>query len=241
MRVIPVLDLKAGHVVRGIGGRRAEYRPLVGRLVASSQPLDVARAVRAAFGLDTFYLADLDAIAGALPDFATYAALQADGFHLWIDAGLREAGDAAPLVKAGVEVLVAGLETLRGPDVLAELVSQIGPDRVLFSLDLEHGKPLGDLTNWRGRDADTLAAEAAAVGVRRLLILDLAHVGGAAGTGTNDLVERIRAAHPQLRVAVGGGVRGVDDLHALARQGVDAVLVASALHDGQLTREDLRP
>jgi uncharacterized protein related to proFAR isomerase len=37
----------------------------------------------------------------------------------------------------------------------------------------------------------------------------------------------------------GGGVRGLDDLKALADAGCDAALVASALHDGRLSREDI--
>jgi hypothetical protein len=66
MRIIPVMDLMAGQVVRGIAGRRAEYRPLVSPLCGSSAPLEVARAFRG-LGFSEMYLADLDAIAGATP------------------------------------------------------------------------------------------------------------------------------------------------------------------------------
>ena len=34
---------------------------------------------------------DLDAIAGGDPALALYADLMSDGFHLWIDAGVKEA------------------------------------------------------------------------------------------------------------------------------------------------------
>src|SRR5579872_5647704 len=44
MRIVPVLDLLGGVVVRGVGGRRREYRPVVSRLTPSCDPLDVARA-----------------------------------------------------------------------------------------------------------------------------------------------------------------------------------------------------
>jgi uncharacterized protein related to proFAR isomerase len=41
-------------------------------------------------------------------------------------------------------------------------------------------------------------------------------------------------------VTAGGGVRGPDDLRGLHACGVKAVLVASALHDGRLRREDVQ-
>src|SRR5947209_19648396 len=62
MQIIPVLDLMGGRVVRGVAGRRSEYRALTSALTASSKPLDVARAFRLHFGLATLYVADLDAI-----------------------------------------------------------------------------------------------------------------------------------------------------------------------------------
>ena len=82
MRVVPVLDLKDGIVVRGVGGRRDEYRPIVSRLTSSCQPLDVAEAFRDHFGLSELYLADLDAIAGKPPALALFRALQNKRFLL---------------------------------------------------------------------------------------------------------------------------------------------------------------
>ena len=96
MRILPVLDLKAGQVVHGIAGRRAEYRPIVSRLTASADPRDVAVAFVTQLGLKELYVADLDAIAGAPPALATFAALRALGCALWVDAGLRTAAQAEP-------------------------------------------------------------------------------------------------------------------------------------------------
>src|SRR4051812_28304479 len=106
MRVLPVLDLKTGVVVRGVAGRRHEYQPVVSSLTASSWPVDVAGAFREHFGLAELYLADLDAIAGAAPALPTYVALQAMGFQLWVDAGVREPAMATPLAEAGISKIV---------------------------------------------------------------------------------------------------------------------------------------
>ncbi len=239
MRILPVLDLQNGQVVRGIGGRRHEYRPIVSRLTPSAHPWDVARAFRDQLGLAELYLADLDAIAGADPALETYGGLRALGFRLWVDAGVRDLHRAALLAGARIEGIVVGLETVSGPQALETVCRELGNERIVFSLDLKEGRPLGDTSGWPAPDPEMIAQQAIALGIRRLLVLDLARVGGEAGTGTETLCRRLVQAHPDVELAAGGGVRGLQDLERLRQAGVQAVLVASALHDGQLRREDL--
>jgi len=236
MRIVAVLDVMGGIVVRGIGGRREEYRPIVSRLTESCKPLDVAEAFRQQLGLSELYVADLDAIAGTPPSVALYELLVGRGFTLWVDAGLRRAEQAAALFEAGVSRVVAGLETLAGPEELTALCHSWG-EQVVFSLDLKGGRPLG-CSGWPAEPLQ-IANAAVACGVRRVLILDLVRVGEGQGTGTEDLCRALTLAHPGVEISAGGGVRGVEDLRRLRDCGVAAVLVASALHDGRLGREDL--
>jgi phosphoribosylformimino-5-aminoimidazole carboxamide ribotide isomerase len=236
MRIIPVLDLKGGQVVRGVGGRRQEYRPITSRLTASCHPADVAVAFRTHFNLTQLYLADLDAIAGAPPELAMYAALQARGFHLWVDAGIRDAEMAGPLADAGIEGVVLGLETVSGPAALERACRQLGA-RAIFSLDLRLSEPLGDRDNWHNADKWSIAELAIAAGISKIIILDIAQVGTGGGTGTENLCAGLAAAFPRVEVIAGGGLRDVADLRRLKRCGVHGVLVASALHDGTLRPE----
>jgi len=237
MRILPVLDLLGGEVVRATAGRRREYRPVVSTLTTSSRPLDVARAFRSHFGLTELYLADLDAILGDEPAFTVYAALAADGFRLWVDAGVHSGERPRRLAKAGVENIIIGLETVAGPRTLADACAAFG-DRIVFSLDLKDGMALGNATTWESVDPEAIAARAVALGVGRMIVLDLVRVGGGGGVGTEKLCRRLVAAHPDLEVIAAGGVRGGDDLRRLKEWGVRGALVASALHDGRLTRAD---
>src|SRR4051812_22829317 len=109
MFLLPVLDLLGGVVVRGVGGRRSEYRPVVSRLTQSVHPFDVATAFRDQFGLSTLYVADLDAIAGHEPAFATFEGLRERGFPCWVDAGVHDEPDARSLRMAGVATVVTGI------------------------------------------------------------------------------------------------------------------------------------
>jgi phosphoribosylformimino-5-aminoimidazole carboxamide ribotide isomerase len=233
MRVLPVIDLLDGIVVRGIAGRRAEYRPIQSALCESPAARDVARAFRERLGLSTLYLADLDAILHERPNSELYRQLTGDGCILLIDAGVREMSRVRSVLEAGAAAAVLGLETLPEPELLQHAVAEFGSDRIIFSLDLLSGQPLQQPGVWDSADPFDIAAQAVAYGVRRLIVLDLAAVGVSGGVSTIALCRGLRKAFPDLRLITGGGVRGPADLLELIPLGLDGVLVASALHDGR--------
>jgi phosphoribosylformimino-5-aminoimidazole carboxamide ribotide isomerase len=208
-------------------------------LTRSSQILDVAHALAEAVGSMHLYLADLDAIAGKPPAVQHFRLLAERGFELWVDAGICCAADARPLVDAGVHQVVAGLETLANLEELARLQKVVIPDRVVFSLDLRAGSPLGRSAELLREPLDLVAA-ARERGVRRMILLDIARVGMGRGIGTESLCREIKGRWPELELFVGGGVRGVDDICCAARAGASGVLVASALHNGRVTPADVR-
>jgi phosphoribosylformimino-5-aminoimidazole carboxamide ribotide isomerase len=71
-----------------------------------------------------------------------------------------------------------------------------------------------------------------------MIVLDLARVGSRGGPDSSVLAQ-IRRAAPDVELIAGGGVRGADDLAALARLGYDGALVATALLTGALTSDDI--
>jgi phosphoribosylformimino-5-aminoimidazole carboxamide ribotide isomerase len=240
LRVIPVLDLKGGQAVRAVGGDRAHYQPLRTRLHADSDPLGVARGFRDVLNLRELYLADLDAIAGGPPSYSLYRCIRALGLDLWVDAGIRDRTALGPLLAAGASSLVVGLETVRGPATLAAICSEAGPEPLIFSLDLRAGLPLvGDGADWGTSDPFTIGCSTIALGIRRLLLLDLARVGTDLGSGTSTLLARLRAEHPEIEITVGGGIANHAEVRALAKAGASAVLVGSALHDGRIGAREL--
>lgn len=256
MRIIPVIDVLGGVVVRAVGGKRAEYKPVQSRLTPSVTPLVVAKAMIAATGAKEIYVADLDAITGQ--GGGTGAGELADALpdvKVWIDQGVRGEADLGrlplnkpggwqtmfrPQVRANL-VPVLGSETLDGPQVVASVRASFGTGCV-FSVDTYDGQLLGGWQAWAGwqvGEATDAAAMVRAVrvllGNRVFILLDLAHVGSRSGPGTAKAVERLKAAVPEISLVSGGGVRTADDVKRLADAGADAVLVASALHDGTLT------
>lgn len=244
MDVVPVIDLKQGAVVRAIAGQRHLYRPLVSPLVQDASPKTLARNLRDRFGFRTAYVADLDAIEGKSPDVAAWRAIAHEGLHLWLDAGLGtlEAAQAAQrrLIEEKLDAtLVIGLETLASPEALAVICAALGREQTIFSLDLRSGQPITQYPQWQSLSPLQIARQAVRIGIRRLLVLDLADVGQSGGVSTVALCRQLRSAFPTVQLYAGGGVRGWDDLVRLAEAGCSAVLVSSALHQGSLSCEQI--
>ena len=239
MFVIPVLDLLDGVVVRGVGGRRDEYRPVESVLTLSARPLDVARAFRDRLSLKTLYVADLDGILRQRPNADVYPQLVDDGFELWIDAGVRSLSDANHLLSAGAAKVVVGLETIPDARLLATLVAEFGTPRIVFSLDLQAGRPMLGHSDWPDTSPLGIAQIVVSLGLTQLIVLDLASVGEQRGPSTISLCESIRRIAPEARLITGGGVRNADDLPPLQAAGIDGVLLATALHNGAISSAEL--
>ncbi len=239
MQILPVIDLLNGVVVRGVAGKRSEYRPIVSRLTNVSDALSVARSFREQLGLARFYVADLDAILHQRPNLLVYHALADEGFELLVDAGLREIAGAESVVKAGAAKVIAGLETWSGPSELAALCAHFGAARVIFSLDLMRGSPVGNLEAWGTSDPFEIGSQAIQCGVTEMIVLDMAQVGIGSGVATAALCRRLKERFPQLSVMTGGGIRSAVDLEELREAGVSGVLIASALHDGTIGAQEI--
>lgn len=245
MQVIPVIDLKGGQVVRGMGGQRAQYRPVQSQLVTTAASGLVAKALCDIVQHRRLYVADLDAIAGSDPDWNAYQQILASGAEITIDAGVATPHEAQALVDFSDQQsvstsIVVALESSASPDDLPHIFARVGAGRAVFSLDLKQGRAWTTAAAWRGHSVLEIAACATEVGFERMIVLDVAAVGADRGPQVVDLCRDIRAGHPNLELISGGGVRSVDDLRTFHEAGCDGVLVASALHDGRMTRSDLQ-
>ncbi len=239
MRVIPVLDLLDSVVVRGVAGRRDEYRPIESQIAVSASPLDVANAFREQFGLSTLYVADLDAILRGEINRGILEELAHEGFELLVDAGIRNAADADVVLAAGAAKVIVGLETWPLLSSLELLTHRIGRERIVFSLDLKAGQLVRCFHDLLGDDPLDLAAAVIEAGVHELIVLDVAAVGTGEGVPTLRLCQEILEFAPKTRLITGGGVRHAADLKQLSGTGVDGTLIASALHDGSINSADL--
>lgn len=225
MQVVPVLDLKRGVVVAARAGRRADYQPLVSILSVRTEPEAVLDNLLAWHSFRTVYIADLDALMGLGSQAQQVLGLACRHPHVefWFDQGLSGLAFAAARAVGNV-VPVVGTESLE-KGTLRRWRELRGADFIL-SLDYIENRLVGgefaDPSDWP----------------QRVIVMSLARVGSGYGPGFAQLAE-YRSRYPDKEWVAAGGVRDAADLTALRDMGLRAALVARALHDGSITREEL--
>jgi len=238
LKVIPVIDVLNGKVVHAVRGERSEYRPLQSVLCESADPLEVATTFKT-LGFSELYVADLDAIIDCSTNFQPLKRIADEtGLTLMVDAGVTAMERALSLLTSGVSKLVIGTETLENKSFVSEAARVFGSDRVIVSLDLKGDKVLVRPGFDGSVDPLFLLCEFKEMGVSQVIVLDLTRVGSGEGVNVGFLKNVLR--NLRINVYVGGGVRNIADLIELKSLGVSGVLVATALHQGKISVEELR-
>ena len=231
MRCVAVVDLCAGQVVHAVRGQRDRYGPVSSVLAASAAPEVVVGALRERLGIDAFYVADLDAIqqrGSARTVIEALVAAHAD-CAWWIDAGFGTPNRLEDYLAAPGVCAVIGSESLAEADAFASVRAALPrPAEAILSLDHRAGRFIGPTALWQ--DASCWPPT--------VIAMNLDRVGAAAGP---DLALIAALASRAEKVVAAGGVRDARDLEVLREAGVSAVLLATALHDGRIRREDLAP
>jgi phosphoribosylformimino-5-aminoimidazole carboxamide ribotide isomerase len=228
MDIVPVIDLKGGQVVHARGGKRRSYKPIATPLSASSAPADVVRGLLALHPFRRLYIADLDAIERTGDHSDTLAKLQATfpGMELWVDNGIGDLSTAEEWLDGDFTYLVMGSESQANAEALRRFHAH---PRVLLSLDFRGSTFQGPRE----------ILDNPALWPSRVLVMTLARVGSGAGPDLARVEEIVRRAGSR-RVYASGGVRNVTDLQALSAIGAAGALVATALHTGAITAEDMK-
>ena len=233
MVIRPVLDVRGGQAVRAVAGRRDRYTPWNLPWCRSADPLTFARRIRDRWGVNRLYVADLDALEGRGPtdpraNRAIWFALADDGFDLLLDAGVRRFGDVSGHQTPADSRLVVATESAES---LKELSGSLAESSRVLGVDLRSGEALGP---------DGVLAFARSF-AGPTLVLDTAAVGVSGGMPTLSFCRELLAANPSRDVRTGGGVRSIEDVREAAAAGVSELLVATALYEDRLSRDDLRP
>ncbi len=227
MLTVPVLDLLDGLVVHAVRGERTAYRPLHTPLAPTSHAPAILAGLLGLYPFRHCYLADLNALQGRGESDHEIADLVAQHAQLefWVDAAFG-ARTTLPVYLAAPNVrCVIGSESLR--DLSAYLACRArcaGRLEPILSLDHLAGAALGP----------SALFTQPAWWTSRVIAMNLDYVGSSRGPDLA-LLARLQHSAPDCAVIAAGGVRDAADLHALHTQGVAAVLLATALHDGRVS------
>jgi phosphoribosylformimino-5-aminoimidazole carboxamide ribotide isomerase len=231
LKVIPVIDLLNGVVVHAKKGDRAAYQAIHSLLTNSSQPLDIVAALLDVYPFQQLYIADLNAIQKLNitqeNNYNVIATIKEryPALELWIDAGISNNAELNFWQKLDIR-LVIGSEKFSN---IADYMSLYFQDKnYILSLDympLGYQGPIELLTNteyWP----------------QNVIVMSLSNVGANHGVNV-DLMHKTLARAKGFNIIAAGGIRNVDDLVTLKEMGISAALLATALHQKQISTEQL--
>lgn len=242
MDILPALDIANG---RALTHRRADG----GEAATSADPCEVARSFLAQ-GARWIHLVDIDAAfeRGSNSDVLSEVISELDesgasgsGSHTpkcrieW-SGGVRSGEDIEAALQAGADRVNLASQALVNIDRVRSLIAEFA-GRLNICIDVE-----GDRIRPRGVDGDAgslweVCRALDEAGVQRYIVTERQRDGALMGPPV-DLLRDLRAKTPTPLVA-SGGIRHVEDIHTLRREGyLDGVIVGKALYVGSLTLED---
>jgi phosphoribosylformimino-5-aminoimidazole carboxamide ribotide isomerase len=241
MRLIPAIDLRAGHCVRLLHGDfAAETRyPFDPRdLLARYQGLGAA----------WLHIVDLDgARDGSLGNRAIITELASHpGVKLQVGGGLRSTAAIEGMLDTGIGRAVIGSLAITHVELVQAWLKLFGPERLTLALDVcidETGVPRVMTHGWQRQSEHSLwhaLDNYVAFDLKHVLCTDVGRDGALTGPNIGLYQEAVRR-YPNIEWQASGGIRNAEDLHALTRAGVSAAISGKALLEGLIPPEELQP
>jgi phosphoribosylformimino-5-aminoimidazole carboxamide ribotide isomerase len=241
MRLIPAIDLKAGHCVRLLHGDFASET----RYAAEPAAL---LAKYCGVGADWLHVVDLDgAKEGDLANRAIIMQLAAQTeVKLQVGGGLRNIAAITQMLDLGVARAVVGSAALTQPEQVRSWLEHFGPERITLAFDVRFditGTARVTTHGWQRQTELSLWSALASFTdspLLHVLCTDVGRDGALTGPNIALYKEAVRRL-PHIRWQASGGIRDARDLHALRDAGVAAAISGKALLEELIPAEDLQP
>ncbi len=231
LTLYPAIDLKGGQVVRlqrGEMDRATTY---------SDDPAAQAARFRAS-GFGWVHVVDLDgAFAGKPANAAAVRAIlgAVPGMPVQLGGGIRSMATLEAWLEAGVTRVILGSAAVKDPD-FARAACRAHPGRVALGIDAKGGMVATE--GWAevsSLSALDLARAFEDAGAAAIIYTDIDRDGMLGGVNLDATLALARAV--SIPVVASGGVASIDDVTALAavaRDGIEGVIIGRALYDGRI-------
>jgi phosphoribosylformimino-5-aminoimidazole carboxamide ribotide isomerase len=240
MNVIPAIDLHEGQCVRLYQGDFAQQTNY------AKEPASLASEYQT-MGFDTLHIVDLDGarygkqrnqeIIRKIVETSELTTVQLGG-------GIRTEAQIESWLDSGLARVVIGSLAISEPDRVRDWLANYGPEKIVLALDVNvtaSGVPHLATHGWRQTEEITLwqcIAEYETEGLRHVLCTDISRDGALSGPNL-DLYAELINRYPDIKMQASGGVRNIDDLHALRVVGAAAAISGRALLDGIITGQEI--
>ena len=228
VRIMPCLDMQNGRVVKGV--HFVDIRD-------AGDPVECAKAYCAA-GADELAMLDITATVENRPTMLDVVRRVAEvaTVPFTVGGGIRDVASAAEVIKAGADKVSTSSAAFRKPQIIPEMIEELGADRVTVAIDVDVNKSLpsgyevyvdGGRTA-TGADAVEWAKKVDGFGVP--VILPTSKAGDGAKTGYDLPVIRAMAKACSAEIVASGGAGKFEHFFEAVQAGATILLAASVFH-----------
>ncbi|MEI7828130.1 MAG: 1-(5-phosphoribosyl)-5-[(5-phosphoribosylamino)methylideneamino]imidazole-4-carboxamide isomerase [Prolixibacteraceae bacterium] len=234
IEIIPAIDIIDGKCVRLSQG---DYER---KTIYNEDPLEVAKMFEA-YGLQRLHLVDLDG--AKAHHIVNYKVLERIALHttLTIDfgGGIKSDRDVETAFEAGADMVTGGSIAVKSPAVMHKWIETYGSERIILGADSSDGKiAVSGWTENSGLDLFAFVQHWKEKGIDKVISTDISRDGMLTGPAIEMYKEILRQI-PGIYLIASGGVGTIQDILALEKIGIPAVIVGKAIYEGKISLEEI--
>jgi phosphoribosylformimino-5-aminoimidazole carboxamide ribotide isomerase len=233
IELIPAIDIINGQCVRLTKG---DYD----QKTVYGEPTDMALEFER-IGFDRLHVVDLDGAKSkhivnddVLLDITTETKLTVD-----FGGGIKTDEDIEKAFASGAAMVTIGSIAVTNPELFMGWLEKYGAERIILGADVRLGKI--SINGWKEDSSEDLLPflkKYMDAGVKNVLCTEISKDGTLAGPAI-ELYKSVMEAYPHLHLIASGGVSSIDDIKALDKAGIPAVVFGKAIYEGKIDLREL--
>lgn len=233
IELIPAIDIINGQCVRLTKG---DYD----QKTVYGEPTDMALEFER-IGFDRLHVVDLDGAKSkhivnddVLLDITTETKLTVD-----FGGGIKTDEDIEKAFASGAAMVTIGSIAVTNPELFMGWLEKYGAERIILGADVRLGKI--SINGWKEDSSEDLLPflkKYMDAGVKNVLCTEISKDGTLAGPAIK-LYKSVMEAYPHLHLIASGGVSSIDDIKALDKAGIPAVVFGKAIYEGKIDLREL--
>ena len=234
IELIPAIDIIEGQCVRLTKG---DYDQ---KTVYRDSPAEVAREFES-FGFKRLHVVDLDGAKSKhiVNDAVLNAITSNTSLTVDFGGGIKTDGDIEKAFASGAAMVTVGSIAVTQPELFMGWLEKYGSERMILGADVRHG--MISINGWKEDSSEELLPflkKYVEAGVKNVLCTEISKDGTLAGPAI-DLYKKVMDAYAQLHLIASGGVSSKEDILALDKAGIPAVVFGKAIYEGKINLKEL--
>ena len=231
---IPAIDIIGGQCVRLTKG---DYNQ---KNIYHDSPVEVAVELERK-GFHRLHIVDLDgAKSKHIVNGEILRQIKA-ATHLVVDfgGGIKSEEDIETAFACGADMVTIGSVAVKEKELFISWLQRYGAERMILGADVRNGRV--SVNGWKEDSDEQLLpflAYSIERGVKNVLCTEISKDGTLEGPAIA-LYQQVLKAYPTLHLIASGGVSCTEDIFALEKAGIPAVVFGKAYYEGRINTEKL--